>query len=334
MKRALDPARYHGATAFEKERETIFCKSWRLIGHMSMIPNAGDYLSDHIAGSPVLVLRDDDGGIRGFHNVCRHRAGPLVNAEAGNCDGALTCKYHGWRYALDGRLRSARDFGAADGFDPRDFGLYTLKTEFWRGFIFASLDNDAPSISELMKPAEEGWKEETVAPFALRRSHEIACNWKTYVENYLEGYHVADIHPGLDRDIDSTAYRVEMNGAVAIHHAPPRNPEEAVYSGYWAWVWPWLGVNVYSHGVMMERMTPVAPEKTRLDYLYFFDPERTGELADMMALSDEVTGEDKRICEQVQANLRADVYEAGPISPKHEVAVAWFQDEVRKRTGA
>ena len=141
----------------------------------------------------------------------------LMKAKAkakgkGHCDGVIACKYHGWRYALDGRLRNARDFGSAPGFDPREYSLYPVKLDSWRGFIFATLDNHAPPIAEELAPIEAGWPSDVIQPFAFRRSHNIACNWKTYVENYLEGYHVPNVHPGLDRDVDSTKYRVEMIG--------------------------------------------------------------------------------------------------------------------------
>ena len=331
-KHALDPSLYCSQDAFDQEKSRIFRKSWRLIGHENMLASPGDYVADAIAGAPVFAIRDETGAVNGFHNVCRHRAGPLVNEGEGHCDGVIACKYHGWRYALDGRLRNARDFGSAPGFDPRDYSLYPVKLDFWRGFIFANLDDDAPSIAEELAPIEAGWPSDVIQPFAFRRSHDISCNWKTYVENYLEGYHVPDVHPGLDRDVDSTKYRVEMIGSVAVHHAPPRN-KGAVYAGYWAWVWPWLGVNVYSHGVMMERITPLGPQQTRLDYLYFFDANRRDELEAMTALSDEVTAEDKMICEQVQRNLEAGVYEPGPLSPRHENAVAWFQDKLRSDVG-
>lgn len=327
--RALDPVLYRSADTFERERTNIFRKSWRLAGHENMIAKTGDFLSDDIAGAGFIVVRAEDGTLKAFHNVCRHRAGPLTHVPIGNCGKELTCKYHGWRYTLDGRLRSARDFGKVDGFDPRDFALYAVQLATWNGLIFVSIDEDAPEIDELMAPVADAIPE-TMQPFALRRSHEIACNWKVYVENYLEGYHVPDVHPGLNAEVDASAYRVDMHDRVAVHTAPSKK-DDAVYTGYWAWVWPWLGVNIYSHGLMMERISPLAQDRTRLDYLYFFDPDRRDELDAMIALSDEVTREDKDICEAVQRNLNARIYEAGLLSPKHEGAVAWFQSQIKER---
>jgi choline monooxygenase len=252
---------------------------------------------------------------------------------AGNCGGELVCRYHGWRYALDGRLRSATDFGPAEGFDPRAFGLHRVRVETWQGFVFVCREAAAAPLMETLAPLDAIWRERGFSqrPFVGRKSHELACNWKTYVENYLEGYHVSHIHPALSREVDAHAYRVEMRGAVAVHHAPRRNgASDGVYEGLWAWVWPDLGVNVYRHGMMIERITPLSPSRTSLDYLYFYEPAQLDELKDAIAMSDAVTSEDKAICEQVQANLDAGVYDWGVLSPKHENAVAWFQARVAK----
>ncbi|GJL95873.1 MAG: hypothetical protein DHS20C05_22780 [Hyphococcus sp.] len=329
---ALEPSAYCDAGAYERERDAIFKKSWRLVGHENMAPNSGDYFSDSLAGVPIVVVRQEDGTLKGHHNICRHRAGPLVADSKGHCGKELTCKYHGWRYALDGRLKSARDFGAVEGFDPRDYVLTPVTIGTWRGFVFATLNERPAPIADEMQAVGEDWPDQTVAPFAFQRSHNIACNWKTYVENYLEGYHVPDVHPGLDKEVDSSAYRVEMKDATAVHYAPPLS-KDAVYSGYWGWVWPWVGVNVYQYGVMMERITPISVCETRLDYLYFFDPDRHDELNAMIAMSDEVTNEDKMICEHVAKNLNAGTYQPGPLSLKHENAVLWFHDRLRQLMG-
>jgi len=330
--RALEPSLYGRAEVFALERQTIFAKAWRLIGHENMLKAAGDFLTDEIAGRSVLAVRGKDGVVRAFHNVCPHRAGPLATTPAGHCEGAITCAYHGWRFTFEGRLQSARDFGAADGFDPREHGLTPVRMETWRGFLFVMLSGAAPPVAKMMAPVDASWTDETVQPFALRRSHTIRCDWKAYVENYLEGYHVPLIHPGLDAEIDSANYTVHMEGEIAVHQAPSRKAGN-VYSGYWAWAWPWLGINVYEHGVMMERISPVGPEKTRLDYLYFFDPARGAELEDMLKLSDAVTDEDLKMCEIVHRNIVGGIYKAGPLSPRHEGAVAWFQARLRREAG-
>jgi choline monooxygenase len=239
-------AGYHEPSQWQAERVGVFARAWQFLGHESALPEPGCWIADVIAGYPVVVVRDEAGALNGFHNVCRHRAGPLTDAASGRCDGALVCRYHGWRYAYDGRLRLARDFGPAADFDPRDFSLFPIEVETWRGLVFARLKRGGETLAQAVAPLERrlagaDWGDLQVA---LTRAHPLACNWKTYVENYLEGYHVPVLHPSLDAEIDSARYRVTVEGEVALHEAPPRKAD-AVYSGLWAWLWPNLGVNVY-----------------------------------------------------------------------------------------
>ena len=318
---------YRGEDALRADRDRVLRRSWQFLGHDSQVPTTGDYLADVIGGAPVVVVRKADGVLAAFHNVCRHRAGALVADGAGNCGEAFTCRYHGWKYALDGRLRNAVDFGALDGFDPRDYGLFPIRVEVWRGLLFVNLDPDAAPLSRLIAPLAGRWLAGQAAlPLTERRSHRIACNWKAYVENYLEGYHLPMVHPEFDADIVVAGYRTEIEGEVIFASAPPR--DASVYGGLWGWLWPNLGVNVYRHGYMIERMTAVGPAETRLDYFYFFDPARTAELDAMLKVSDLVTAQDLQVCEEVQRNLEAGIYGGGVLSPKHENGVAWFQDRI------
>lgn len=320
------PASWYADPAFwPAERAGVFGRSWQLATHVGELAAPLSWRAETLGGWPVLLVRDENGALAGFHNVCRHRAGPLVAEEAGACDGFLRCRYHGWRYGLDGRLRAARDFGPAGDFDPHAYSLFPLRVATWRGLVFAAIDADAPPLSELTAPLDRrlGAEDWSGLRVALRRTHLLACNWKTYVENYLEGYHVPVVHPGLDAEIQSDAYRVTVEGRVAIHEAPPRRPDP-VYDGLWAWLWPNIGFNVYRRGLMVERMSPVGHAQTRLDYLYLM-PEGEDVAAATLAMSDEVTAEDKWIVERVQENLTVGVYQAGRLSPKHEGAVAAFQ---------
>ena len=324
---------YRGEDALRRDREHVLRRTWQFMGHDSQIPAAGDYLADVIGGAPVVVVRKADGALAAFHNVCRHRAGALVTDGVGNCGEAFTCRYHGWRYALDGRLRNAVDFGAVEGFDPRDYGLFPVCVEVWRGLVFVNLDPEAASLTALIAPLAARWPDGQAGfPLTERRSHRIACNWKAYVENYLEGYHLPMVHPEFDADVVVSGYRTEVVDQVIFASAPPR--DASVYGGLWGWLWPNLGVNVYRHGYMIERMTAVGPTETRLDYFYFFDPARTAELEAMLKVSDLVTAQDLQVCEDVQRNLEAGIYRGGVLSPKHENGVAWFQDRMGEALGA
>ncbi len=144
----VDPA------LWPSERQAIFANNWQFLAHDSDLAEPRSYRADVLAGFPVLIVRGDDGEVRAFHNVCRHRAGPLVRDEAGLCDGHLTCAYHGWKYTLDGRLRAARDFGAASDFDPREYGLFPIRLAVWRGLIFAGIGEHLPDFAAQMAPLD------------------------------------------------------------------------------------------------------------------------------------------------------------------------------------
>jgi choline monooxygenase len=329
--RTLPALYYRDPLLHEKERKAVFAKSWLLICHESQLPSAGDYLAATVAGYPLLLVRGENNEVRAFHNVCRHRAGPLAEEGRGNCDRALVCRYHGWRYALDGRLASARDFGPARDFDIREFALFGVACEAWRGFYFIHIDAHAPPLETAIRPLAEHMAELPLESYRLVRHerHEVRCNWKTYVENYLEGYHVPLVHPALDSYVDATRYEAIVDAPVVIHRAPPKSGVPV--AGFWAWAWPCLGINVYPNGVMMERMWPLDFAHTQLDYIYLFPEDAAQEEIASAANSSEVTTrEDVRIVEAVQRNLNAGVYDKGRLSPKHEDGVAWFQQQLRR----
>lgn len=306
-----------------------FARSWQCLAHVSQLEREGDYVAETVAGRGILVVRGADGNLHGFRNACRHRLSPLVADGTGSCGGELACPYHGWRYALDGRLKAATRFGPMGGFDARQWGLVTLPLRTWRGFVFIGLGPDMPDFDAWIRPVDEragdvkleSWR------FAARRRHDVACRWSLYVENYLEGYHVPAIHPLLDAEILSDSYRVETDDCAAIHHAPlrPERRSDAVYDGLWAWLWPNLGVNVYQDGMMMERIWPLSETTTRLDYLFIF-AEPDADHAATFAMSDAVTAEDKAICEAVERNVAAGDIAQGPLSPRHEGGVQLFRD--------
>ncbi|THD77648.1 MAG: Rieske (2Fe-2S) protein [Phenylobacterium sp.] len=330
---SLPAALYRDPAVWAAERTAIFARSWQFVAHESDLPETGSWVAEVVAGFPVLVVRDEQGTLRGFHNVCRHRAGPLTDGPSGRCEKWLTCRYHGWTYALDGRLRNARDFGPSAGFDPRDYGLFPLRVETWRGLVFVALSDDIAPLAEELAPVEArlGAADWGSLRVAARQAHPLACNWKTYVENYLEGYHIPVLHPGLDAEVDSARYGVRVEGRVAIHEAPPRG-EKGVYEGVWAWLWPNTALNIYGRGLMLERISPDGHAATRLDYLYL-TPDGEPVAEQTLAMAAAVVAEDRWVVERVQQNLEAGVYETGRLSPRHEGAVAAFQDLVRAALG-
>lgn len=322
------PARLYGCPdAWARERTAVFGHAWLFVGHEAEAATPGDWIATDVAGHRLLVVQGRDGALRAFHNVCRHRAGPLVRGASGHCEGELVCAYHGWRYTLDGRLRAATGFGTVEGFDPREFGLLAVRLEVWRGLVFVNLSPKAAPLEDHVAPLEALLTErglEIAAP-ALRRSHDLNCDWKVYAENYLEGYHIGSVHPVLAGELGSAEYRVRVEGDLVVQEAVGVN--DGPQAGVWGWLWPNLGINVYRDGAMIERMTPVGAGRMRLDYLFLNDGGATA-LGDALEASDRLTAEDARICEAVQANLSAGAYDTGVLSVRHEAAVGWFQSRL------
>jgi choline monooxygenase len=321
------PAAWYGDPAIhERERRTVFGREWLFAGFASSLSEPGDYFATTIAGWNVVVLVDDDGKLRAHHNVCRHRAGPLVNEGRGRVP-SLVCRYHGWAYGLDGHLRSARDFG--DEVDCDGLALVPVKVDTWRGLVFVNLDLDgsaAPLLDALgtFVDACEGYPIESFVP-ADETAHELACNWKAYADNYLEGYHIPLVHPALNKEVDAKRYQVDVDEQFrwVLHSAPAR--DGALNLGRWLWRWPNLAVNLYADGMNVETYDPLGPARTRVRYSFAFADPGSAANAETMRLSGTTLAEDAAICEAVQRNLDSGVYETGVLSPRHEGGVAAFQ---------
>jgi choline monooxygenase len=326
----IPAAWYSDPAVYEHERRAVFGTAWHHVGHAGQLTEPGDYVATTIAGWPIVVVVDTDGARRGFHNVCRHRAGPLVWDGTGSCGGSFVCRYHGWVYALDGGLRSARDFG--DG-APTD-ELWPVAVDTWRGLVFANPDGSAaPLVDWLGGFADEcagfPMEEFTVATY---RAEDIDANWKTYADNYLEGYHLPLVHPELTRQVDAKRYQVEVGdgGTWCLHRARPR--DGAPVAGRWLWHWPNLALNLYPDGMNVERFLPLGAARTTIAYTYMFRPGG-GAVDESVAMSVQLLAEDRRIVEAVQRNLEAGLYDTGSLSRRHEAAVVGFHDLLRAAVG-
>jgi len=283
-------------------------------------------------------VRGADGKLRGFYNVCRHRAGPP--AEGCGSRKLFRCGYHGWTYGLDGSLISATEMEGVEGFRPEDFALAPVRLEEWSNFIFVNLDSDAQPLSkglgELPLQAER-------FPFVAmklfeRRTYEMECSWKTYVDNFLEGYHLPSVHPGLNRELDYNAYVVEpyaghvrqfspIRGAQPGDTTPRRYPEshEELTTDYF-WIFPNWMLNCYPDNISLNIVLPVAPERSRAIFEWYLPEQEHGTPAAKSSVdfSDQIQIEDVGICEKVQKNLRSRSYSRGRFSAKQEKGVHAF----------
>lgn len=331
----LRAAGYYEPAAYAVERQAIFGREWLLIGHTRDLARPGDYVAEALAGWPLLVIRDKEGVLKGFHNVCRHRAGPLVEDGCGHA-GLLRCRYHGWVYDMDGRLARRPGFvEGKDAFDGVTLALKRIAVAEWRGFVFVNLDMDAAPLVDSLGDLVTATAEIPIERYRFfrRQTYDLPFNWKTYTDNYLEGYHIPLMHKGLARDLDMASYRVENAHRVSIHRSGTR--EQGAYQGLFMWRWPNNTIGVYGSGFNICRILPVSPQQLRLTFDFYFDPEAgLSEEAKEQAASTTcaVVEEDFPMCEIVQRNLEAGIYEAGPLSPKHEQGVAYFHRLVREAT--
>ena len=329
------PARfYHGESSHRLDRRAVFAQSWQLISPASRLAAPGDHVVGEIADVPVILVRGYDGRLRGFHNVCRHRAGPLAT-----CDGrgarALRCRYHGWTYDFDGRLRSAPDMDGAAGFDPADVRLPAIRVSAWRGLVFGALGDSPPSLDELLAGLDERLPDGALAGYVFHRrvSYDIACNWKVYVDNYLEGYHVPHVHPALNRMLDYRSYATGTGRWHSLQHSPLESAGELYGAGeaLYFYVWPNTMLNILPDRLQTNRVVPAGDARCRVDFDYYYPGEVDAEArhAGDQAFSDEVQAEDVMICEQVQRGLSSGSYVAGRLNPRRESGVHHFHELLR-----
>lgn len=317
---------YHDPAVYQRERAAVWGTSWLCVARTAQLTDPGQYVATTVAGWPVLVVVGTDGERRAFHNVCRHRAGPLAWDGDGRAAG-LVCRYHGWSYDLCGELVRARDFGDRQ---PSGVRLAGMRVETWRGLVFVNLSPTGPALLDDLGAFADECAAYPMEEFAFSREvvHDLPVNWKTYADNYLEGYHVPLVHPALAREIDAQRYRVDVGEKWCRHTAPTR--DGSMVAGLWLWRWPNLALNLYPDGMNVERFLPDGPRRTRVVYQYFFRPGVEPASSDESTrMSAQLMDEDRAICEAVQRNLEAGVYDTGELSPRHEAGVAAFQDLVR-----
>ncbi len=209
-RRGLPGWAYHSTALLELEKEHVFRNHWQIVCHVSDVPEAGDYLTMDVVGERALVVRDKDGDVRAFHNICRHRGSRVVADDHGNCKNALVCPFHGWVYNLDGTLRGAARPRSFPELDKSEFGLTPLETEIWNGLIFIRFrKGPQPSVAELMAPVAEElahYKFADMVPSYGIWSQTTPVNWKSVRDVDNEGYHVAMAHPALQDLYGSTYY--------------------------------------------------------------------------------------------------------------------------------
>ena len=319
------------------DRRAVFDRGWQLLAHVSQLHDAGDHVIADLAGLPVIAVRGADGEIRVLHNVCRHRAGPIAQ-----CDGlaarSLRCRYHGWTYGLDGVLKSAPEMGTAEDFDVASIRLPQLPVRIWQGLVFACSGDDPPPFDDLVAGIDArlgAGRDLAGYGHHQRTGYDIACNWKVYVDNYLEGYHLPHVHPALNRILDYRSYVTEIDAWHSLQWSPLES-DGALYGNgdaLYYWLWPNTMLNILPGRLQTNRVVPLGVDRCRVEFDFYYPLDdssaaRAKREADL-GFSDEVQHEDLTICEDVQRGLASGSYVPGRLNPLRETAVHHFQDLLR-----
>jgi choline monooxygenase len=316
------------------DRDAVFARSWQLVAHADLVRAPGDHAVAEIAGVPLVIVRGDDGQLRALHNVCRHRAGPLATCD-GRAAQALTCQYHGWTYALDGQLRGAPEMGRAEGFEATTVCLPQASVAEWQGLVFAALDERAPPFDEVV----DGIDTRLAAAghplpdycFHRRVGYEVACDWKVYVDNYLEGYHVPRVHPGLNALLDYRSYTTTSARWHSLQASPLDSAPTLYGSGeaLYYFLYPNTMLNCLPGRLQTNRVLPLATGRCRVEFDFFYADASAAKAEADAQFSDEVQQEDIDICEAVQRNLASGSYVAGRLNPLRESGVWHFHELLR-----
>jgi len=351
------PARYYlREDIYQREQESIFFRSWWYAGHISQLPNSGNYLTASLADQNIFVVRDRNNELRAFYNVCQHRGHELLNG-AGHTN-IIVCPYHAWSYDLDGSLVGARNTAKMAGFAKCDFSLKPIRVEVFCGLVFINLDTSAAPLAEQASSLESEIRsycpEVDQLAFAQRDTYQAACNWKVMIDNFLECYHCHTAHRDFVDLVDMESYRSETKGIYSSHISnAAKSTDNSAYQfkkgdvdfGYAGWfLWPNLTIWAYpgEPNISVLQMVPNGSGNT-IEYQDWFVPggKPTSQLLDAMNYQKDILQpEDISLCESVQRGLKSKGYNQGRFvvdadrSELSEHAVHHFQHMVAKALGA
>ena len=330
---------YTDPAVLRLERDHVFRRSWQYAGRLDQAAEPGSFFTCDAAGIPVVVVRDKEGVLRAFLNVCRHR-GSLVCEGEGRRE-TLQCPYHAWTYALDGSLRAAPRSDREPGFERSELGLVPVQVGTWGPFVFVNADPEAAPLAETLGElptlvADAGLDLDALL-FLKRTSGEYEANWKVCCENFLECYHCQVAHPSFSKvvDVSFDAYRLEESRWFSSQYGPirekwsgPFDPSGPIGRGQFHFLWPNVTINVMpgQPNLSIGQVVPVGPERTVrfLDYFVGPDVDETW-LEEMLAFDEQVGAEDTVLVERVQKGLRAGVLEHGRMLVESERLIAHFQ---------
>jgi choline monooxygenase len=330
---------YTDPRMLELERRTVFSRAWQVAGRLEQLQRPGHYVACETAsGEPVVVVRGGDDVLRGFFNVCRHHAAAVVTDPEGSAN-HLRCPYHGWTYSLEGELKGTPEFAGVCHFDRSSNGLVPVAIDVWEKWVFVRLEADGPPLPRFTGSDLVGrfpTSEFTRLHWMERRSYTVDCNWKVFVDNYLDGgYHVPHLHKGLDSVLDYRHYTIENGDRFCVQSSPMvsegadartsavRIGERAVY----LWTYPNFMINCYGGAMDTNLVIPRGPDRTEVIFdFYFADVSEgaRGRNLESIAVSEQIQAEDVGICASVQQGLHSRAYTAGRLSVRREAGEHLF----------
>lgn len=333
----------HGLPAFAytdpgvlaRERGAIFARSWQLVAHRAQLAQPGDHVVCEVADTPLLLLRGEDGELRALHNVCRHRGGPLALASGSGLK-QLRCRYHGWTYDPSGCLRAGPELDAIEGLDKGAVRLPTARVAQWQGLVFVALAEDTPAFADLVAGIDARVGIDLAGYVHQRHvEYHARCNWKGYVDNYAEGYHVPHVHPALNALLDYRSYVTECAPGYALQHSP-LDADASFYGsgeGLYYLLWPNTMLNILPGRLQTNRVVPLGADRCRIDFDYYYAPglatQHATHIAQDQDLAEITQQEDIDICERVQRAFASGSYTVGRVHPRREQGVHWFQERYR-----
>ena len=329
---------YFDTRIADLENERVFAHNWQIAGRLDSVKEAGQFFTVELGNEPLLVARGEDGVLRGFYNVCRHHAAAVVTEAAGRAR-QFRCPYHGWTYGNDGTLKGMVEFDGVCDFDRSGNGLVPVAVATWENFVLVNLDGQAGSLSDFL-----GKIPEVVAPLRLteklqffdRRVYTLRCNWKVYVDNYLDGgYHVPHAHKGLSSVIEYTSYTIENFARACLQSSPlcSDSSSEALVANtrqgraFYLWIYPNFMINAYEGVMDTNLVLPLGVDRCAVVFDYYFaDTSAAAEARnrESIRVSEIVQDEDVAICDAVQKGLGSRAYLAGRLSVRREAGEHLF----------
>lgn len=307
--------------------QAIFARTWQWICHVEKLATPGSYVSATVAGMPVAVVRDRDGGLRAFYNVCKHRAHELLSGSGTTRN--IVCPYHAWTYALDGQLKAARRADRMASFDKGDICLDRVQVEEFGGFVYVNLDPAAAPLGEqagdLLAEIEHWAPDVASLTHAKRLTYDVATNWKNVIDNFLECYHCHIAHQEFVDLVDMDTYEVRTHGIWSSHFAEAGKHENSAYDvsgasvtehAVW-WLWPNTCLLRYPGrgNFMVFQVIPDGPERTLETWDFFLETTELteGEEQSVRYIDDVLQQQDIALVESVQRGMRTPAFDQGRI---------------------